>query len=88
KTLSFAYIDGKGIIPALIIAILTTELYQFMKKKNFGKITMPPGVPPSLSDVFASLFPGMILITVYIFIFIFFRSFDTSFASFIFTKLA
>ncbi|GLC89074.1 PTS sugar transporter subunit IIC [Lysinibacillus piscis] len=88
KSLSFSFIDGKGILPALIIAILTTELYQLMKKKNFGKISMPPGVPPSLSDVFASLFPGMILITVYILIFALFRSFDSSFASFIFTQMA
>lgn len=88
KSLEFSYIDGKGLIPAIFIAIWTVELYHLMKEKNFGKITMPPSVPASLSDVFASLIPGMCLLLSYILIFAVFNSFGTTLPEFLFEKLA
>src|SRR5699024_6337204 len=54
KTLDFTYIDGKGILPAMAIAIGTSELYRLMIQKNFGRIKLPESVPSSLSQVFAS----------------------------------
>ncbi|WP_368996954.1 PTS sugar transporter subunit IIC [Caldifermentibacillus hisashii] len=88
KTLEFSYIDGKGLIPAMFIAIGTTELYRIMKQKDFGKIKMPPSVPASLSDVFASLIPGMIIIACYLIVFVIFNSFETTMAKAIFELLA
>ena len=87
KSLEFSYIDGKGLIPALFVSIFTTELYRFMKEKNFGKISMPPSVPPSLSDVFASLIPGMCIILSYIVIFAIFNGIGTTLPRFIFETL-
>lgn len=88
KSLSFNYIDGKGLIPALFISIWTVELYHLMKEKNFGKITMPASVPPSLSDVFASLVPGLVILLSYIAVFGVFNAFNTSLPEFIFVKMA
>ncbi|MBP1042593.1 PTS sugar transporter subunit IIC [Vagococcus sp. BWB3-3] len=87
KTLDFTYIDGKGIIPALLIAFLTSELYALMKRKNFGRIKMPDSVPASLSEVFASLVPGMVLIGLYGVIFIVFHKIGTPFPKFLFQLL-
>ena len=58
KVVEMSYMDGKGLIPAMLISIATADLYCFMRKKEFGKITLPDTVPPSLSDVFASIVPG------------------------------
>lgn len=88
KTLSFGFLDGKGLLPAILIAIVTTELYRLMKEKNFGKINMPAGVPASLSDVFAVLFPGMIILTLYMLLFQLFNVFETSFPQFIFSVIS
>ena len=88
KSLSFSYIDGKGLIPAIFISIWTVELYHLMKEKNFGKISMPASVPPSLSDVFASLVPGLCILASYIAIFQIFNAFDTSLPEFIYVKMA
>lgn len=59
------YLDGKGIICAFIISLLGFEFYHLMKKHNLGKIKMPKGVPPALSDSFGSLVPALIVLAVY-----------------------
>lgn len=61
--------DGKGLIAAMLIAILTADLYCYMRKREFGKISLPDTVPASLSDVFASIVPGAILLLMYTVIF-------------------
>ena len=88
KTLAFNFIDGKGLIPALIVSIGTTEAYQFMKSRDFGKISMPPSVPSSLSNVFASLIPGLVIIAGYTIIFAIFNSFGISMPAIIFQILS
>ena len=66
KVVEMSYMDGKGLIPAMVISIITADLYCFMRKREFGKISLPDTVPPSLSDVFASLVPGAVLMILYI----------------------
>ncbi|MCT1901504.1 PTS sugar transporter subunit IIC [Oceanobacillus sojae] len=88
KTLEFSFIDGKGLLSAIIIGIGTTELYRIMQQKEFGKIKMPPSVPASLSDVFASLIPGIIIIAVYTIVYAIFHSFGTNMAQSMFDFLS
>lgn len=88
KSIEISYIDGKGLLPAIFIAILTVELYHFMRKRNFGRIKLPDSVPASLSETFASLVPGFSLITIYSVLFIIFHSMDTSLPGFIYTAMA
>ena len=87
KSIEIGYIDGKGLIPAILISIITVELYRFMKVRNFGKIKMPESVPASLSDVFAAFVPGFIIIIIYISIFTIFNKMDTTLPKFLFGLL-
>lgn len=70
KMVEISYMDGKGLIPAMLIAILTADLYCYMRKRDFGKISLPDTVPASLSDVFASIVPGAVLLVLYTVIFV------------------
>lgn len=70
KMAEISYMDGKGLIPAMLIAILTADLYCYMRKREFGKISLPDTVPASLSDVFASIVPGAALLVLYTVLFI------------------
>ncbi|VYU56882.1 Lichenan permease IIC component [Clostridium tertium] len=88
KSIEIAYIDGKGLIPAILISILTVEIYRFMKVRDFGRIKMPESVPTSLSDVFAAFVPGFIIIIIYISIFTIFNKLDTTLPEFLFSLLA
>lgn len=88
KSVEFSYIDGKGLLPAIIIAIVTVELYHFMRVRNFGRIKLPDSVPASLSETFASLVPGFSIITLYSVIFILFHSFNTTLPGFIYGVMA
>ena len=69
KVVEMSYMDGKGLIPAMVISILTADLYCYMRKREFGKISLPDTVPASLSAVFASIVPGAVLMILYIAIF-------------------
>lgn len=88
KVVEISYMDGRGILPAILISILTVEAYNFMRSHNWGRISLPPSVPPSLSETFASLVPGFIVIAVYVAIFALFNAFDTTFPAFIYTAMA
>ena len=52
KTTEISYLDGKGILAAIFISILTVELYRIMRENNFGRIKLPDSVPDSLSETF------------------------------------
>ncbi|WP_367566879.1 PTS sugar transporter subunit IIC [Lacrimispora sp.] len=69
KTAEISFMDGKGLVPAMLIAIVTADLYCYMVKRELGKIKLPDTVPASLSDVFASIVPGAILMGIYILVF-------------------
>lgn len=58
ERLSFSCIDGKGLLPGILLVILTVELYRLMKQKNFARINLPPNVPASLSEVFTVSWSG------------------------------
>jgi len=52
-----ALTGSKGMFVAIIVALITTEIYRFIVKKNIV-IKMPDGVPPAVAKSFASLAPG------------------------------
>lgn len=88
KIVEISYMDGRGLLPAILIAIFTVEAYHFMRSHNWGRINLPPSVPASLSETFASLVPGFIVIVCYVAIFTLFNAFDTTFPAFIYTAMA
>lgn len=83
-----SYWDGRGIIISLLISILTVESYRWMRQKNVGRITMPDSVPASLSETFATLVPGLILLSAYSLLFIIFHAMNTTMVEFIYKVLA
>lgn len=88
KIVEISYIDGKGLLPAILIAIFTAEAYNFMRSRNWGRITLPDSVPASLSETFASLVPGVVIIGVFVAICAAFNAFDTTLPEFIYQYMA
>ncbi|MCY7432562.1 PTS cellobiose transporter subunit IIC [Bacillus safensis] len=54
---------SKGLFVAMIIAMLSTEIYRFIVQRNIV-IKMPDGVPPAVSKSFIALIPGFVVITL------------------------
>ncbi|MBO1307555.1 PTS sugar transporter subunit IIC [Enterococcus sp. 669A] len=88
KEVEIGFLDGRGILLALFVSIVTVEGYHWMRKKNIGRISMPDSVPASLSETFASLVPGLILMTFFSIIFIIFHAFDTTAVQFLYNIMA
>ncbi|MHC9537054.1 PTS cellobiose transporter subunit IIC [Dellaglioa sp. BT-FLS60] len=55
---------SKGLFVAIVIAIVTTELFRYLSGKNLV-IRMPDGVPPAVGKSFAALIPGLIIIVFF-----------------------
>ena len=56
-----AMMGSKGLFVAMVIALFSTEVYNFIIKKNIV-IKMPDGVPPAVAKSFAALIPGFVII--------------------------
>lgn len=54
---------SQGLFVAMIIALISTELYRFIVQKKLI-IKMPETVPPAVTRSFAALIPGFIVVTV------------------------
>ncbi|WP_281744268.1 PTS sugar transporter subunit IIC [Thermanaerovibrio acidaminovorans] len=52
-----------GVLVAIIMAILVTEMFNFFVKRNIV-IRMPEGVPPAVSRAFSALLPGFCIVVV------------------------
>jgi PTS system cellobiose-specific IIC component len=61
--LSKAFLSSKGLFVALLIAIISTEIYRWFVQKEII-IKMPEGVPPTVGKSFAALIPGFVVILV------------------------
>lgn len=88
KEVEISFLDGRGILLALFVSIVTVEGYHWMRKKNVGRISMPDSVPDSLSETFAALVPGLILMTFFSIIFVIFNIFDTTAVQFLYNVMS
>ncbi|MGG4606830.1 PTS cellobiose transporter subunit IIC [Providencia sp. Me31A] len=61
--ISTEWIGSKGLFVAMIGSLLWTELFCFIKRKNWV-IKMPEGVPPAVQESFAALIPALIVIII------------------------
>ena len=59
------YFDGKGILVAILVAIMTVELYRVLTDHNVGKIKLPDSVPKAVSAQFTALLPGTVIIVIF-----------------------
>jgi PTS system cellobiose-specific IIC component len=55
------YLDNRGLFTAIVVAIVSVEVYRFFIKRNLV-ITMPAGVPPAIANAFAALIPGFVIV--------------------------
>lgn len=56
-----AYAGATGLFTAMIIGLLSSEIYCFLMKKKVT-IKMPDTVPPAVNKAFASMIPGIVAI--------------------------
>ncbi|MGL4392679.1 MAG: PTS cellobiose transporter subunit IIC [Fusobacteriaceae bacterium] len=61
RGISLAFTGSKGLFVAIIIAIVSTEIFTFVTNKKLV-IKMPDSVPMNVSKSFAALIPGFIII--------------------------
>ncbi|WP_042199127.1 PTS cellobiose transporter subunit IIC [Paenibacillus camerounensis] len=59
-----ALMGSKGLFVAIVIAIISTEIFRFVIKKNLV-ITLPDGVPPAVGRSFTALIPGFFIIVFF-----------------------
>ena len=57
----FRSLSSSSLFGAIIAAIVSVEIYRFMKEKNFT-IKMPEGVPPEVANSFIALMPTAVII--------------------------
>lgn len=58
------YLGSRGLFIAMIIGLLTTEIFRWFVKKDI-RIKMPETVPPAVSKSFAALIPGFVIILLF-----------------------
>ncbi|WP_462412689.1 PTS cellobiose transporter subunit IIC [Neobacillus sp. Marseille-QA0830] len=61
--ISKGFLGSKGLFVALLIALLSTEIYRWIIQKDIV-IKMPDGVPPSVGKSFAALIPAFAVFLV------------------------
>lgn len=64
-TLSMYWLGAPGIFSAIIISLISTRIYIYLKQKGIT-IKMPSTVPPVVSGSFSSLIPGFASIVLFI----------------------
>ena len=72
------WVGAKGIIVAIFVGIIVTEIFNIFVKKDIS-IKMPPSVPEAVSKAFSALIPGFVIITLMLVIRTIFQS--TSYGS-------
>lgn len=60
-----AGMGSAGLFVALIVAIISSELFRLLMGNKHLVIKMPDGVPPAVAKAFASLLPAMIIISLF-----------------------
>lgn len=58
------YTGSSGLFTALIVGIVSMEIYNYFRKKNNLKINMPEQVPPGVANSFESLIPTVLALLV------------------------
>ena len=67
NVLTFDYLGAKGLFVAIIVALVSTVMYNKLIDSGLS-ITMPKGVPPTITKSFAGLVPGFVVIALFILI--------------------
>src|SRR3989338_1104807 len=55
------HIDNTGLFTAILVSLVSVEVYRFFVKRNLV-ISMPAGGPPAIANAFVALVPGAVII--------------------------
>ncbi|MDT2834023.1 PTS transporter subunit EIIC [Vagococcus carniphilus] len=61
RWLNIAQLSSSSLFGSIVTAIISVEIYRFMKEKEFT-VRMPEGVPPEVANSFIALFPAAVII--------------------------
>ncbi|MEC6746943.1 PTS transporter subunit EIIC [Marinilactibacillus sp. XAAS-LB27] len=61
RYMSVGSLSSASLFGAIVTAIISVEIYRFMKEKNFT-IKMPDGVPPEVANSFIALLPTAVIL--------------------------
>lgn len=64
RVLPTANLSSGGLIVAILTAIIATEIFIFVVKKNWV-LKMPESVPPAVAKSFTAITPGLIIVVVF-----------------------
>lgn len=70
--ISLGYFGSRGLFIALIVGLITAELYKFFISKNIV-LKMPDSVPPAVSKSFITLIPGFFIIIFFVLVDLLFK---------------
>lgn len=74
KSILINYFDGKGLFTGMLVAVLSVEIFRFLKEREIGYIQMPDSVPPALSASFETFVPVLLTICINFLVFAIFRN--------------
>jgi len=57
------YFDTKGLFTAILVALISVEIYRFFVDRKWV-ISMPAQVPPAIANAFIALTPGVVLLAL------------------------
>lgn len=63
--ISWSFLNSGAMFVAILVAIISTEIFVKLFKVKHLVIKMPEGVPPAVARSFASLFPGLIVLAFF-----------------------
>ncbi len=63
--INWGYVNAQGMFVAIMVALISTEIFVKLSKSDKLIIKMPEGVPPAVSRSFAALIPGMISLSIF-----------------------
>lgn len=69
ESFSFTYMGAAGLFGAILIGLITARIFAWFIKRDI-RIKMPEGVPPAVSNSFAALIPGAVIIILFAAIFL------------------
>lgn len=84
--LPYKYMGSGGLFVAIIIGLVSTEIYRIFIQKKIT-IKMPESVPPEVSRSFASMIPGFVVISLFGIIFKILDIFDLNIHTIIMTVM-
>lgn len=75
---NIAGMSSQGLFVALIVGIVSAEIFTRLSGNKHLVIKMPDGVPPAVAKAFAALLPSMITISLFALVYAIFAGFNMS----------